>query len=206
MMLRLLPLVSLLVFQTASGSPDLHADRWREFVIGQTTSEETIRTLGPPTKDKTGKLELKEIIKRAFPAIRDQKGFRRLEYKKRIETFTRVALTFRDDKLVMIELESPGFMWANDVPKTFGSGFEAVEDFETEASIPSAPSADGESGAYLSEYADFYVLIGKADKTMVYAFVANEDGARLRRTYKLTKTGKLAGVVGIIQIISKDLK
>lgn len=194
---------------TIGQSPlEITPDQWRGQLLGQTTPEEAVKTLGPPAQDKKGRLEIMRM-KKQFPATQYQNVFRKLEYKD-INGFEKARLFFQNDKLVMIELRAGKSLLAQTAANSFNISFRVSADLSSSIPNIKTPSDAADvlqDPVYLQQYSDYYYLIGETGKSVVLAWVDNKkDGAYLRRYHNTKPIGQLFGYVRSIQIISKELK
>src|SRR5207253_9593018 len=79
------------------------ADGFRGLILNQTTAEDAIRILGPPAADKIDRLNVSKLSK-WLKAKHTEKIFRQLTFKN-IGDFSRIELSFLENKLMAIELE-----------------------------------------------------------------------------------------------------
>ena len=77
-------------------------DRWHDLVLNESGPADAIKVLGPAKKDETNRLRTNKIDKLLIDEHK-KKVFRTLEFA-RVDGFKTVLLTFKEDKLIAIEL------------------------------------------------------------------------------------------------------
>lgn len=90
-------LMSAKTMAQSSASPD----GFQALVLNETTLDNAMKELGAPDTDKTDDLDVSQIGKWLDPKYKE-KIFRKLTYKSK--AFSKIELSFLDDKLVMIDL------------------------------------------------------------------------------------------------------
>ena len=185
-MTRLLTIL-ISLFVTASGicaQAVATPDGFHGLTLNETTRQNVIDALGQPETDKTDSLDGSKLDK-WLDAKHKEKIFRQLTYKNR--DFTKIELSFLDDKLVMIDL-------------TFGKRFEvqklsnlfAVE-FAGLGGPISLPDKPGQmpGGFLATSYPAYYTKVAISDKTFLIANCASEGGGsspgRVERTRQISR-------------------
>lgn len=190
--MRLIKLLSCIVlagttaFAQASGKG--HSDRFQGLVLNQTSSEDAIKILGPPAADKTDRLDVSKLAKWLDPKFKE-KIFHQIAFKN-VGDFSRIQLSFLENKLVMIELEFKRNVAPQHLDSIFGVEFAVIGAASGPSDLPN------EVGRYparlIPEYYPFaYNLIGISDNVFILADCSTGDAARpgrIDRTRQISRT------------------
>jgi hypothetical protein len=126
-----------------------------------------IKALGPPLADKTDSLEVSELSKWLEPKHKE-KIFRQLTYKNR--DFTKIELSFLDDKLVMIDLKLGKRSEAAKLSNLFAVEFAGLGG---RISLPDKPG-QMPGGFIATSYPPYYTKVAVSDETFLIANCASE--------------------------------
>ena len=129
----LLTTAALVAFSLALHSPGVaqeqdrpRPDRWRGMVLGETTPEAAISSLGKPAKDSVQSLRVTSV-EQWVSKKRKEKVFRTLEYKKLSDGVEKAWLAFLDGKLVSITLDlKEGTVSPNGLTSIYGVEFTPI--------------------------------------------------------------------------------
>jgi hypothetical protein len=223
----LLPFASFLVITLCTAVPfaqenSTRPDGWRGLVLDVSTPEDAIRILGKPSKDKDKQAFTLVAAREWLGSVEKQKIFRKLTFKKP-EGFAQATLFFKDNKLVMIELEGKyefeeGWLDPDHLFKIFSADFKPHNKiFGGKRLLPPEEfSRVGDPAT--KDFAYYYDMIAVAERSFILADVNNSEpsaaglfGANpsYNRDQKDKKRrdagGKFPGNVEKIQIISRSL-
>jgi hypothetical protein len=181
-------------------------DQWRGLKLGVAEPAAAIQALGSPATDKLDRLLIQRVTKWFESGLRGKK-LRKLSFRD-VQGFSSVDLYYRDDKLVVIQLQPKERIEPSALPNIYGvtfspvvSGFEesmAPQDFERHA-----------GSVYPKTYPAQYGLVAVAARSVIVADVFNSGlGSVLRQSAGVRDTagGGFPGKVSRIQLISRDLE
>ena len=163
-------LVAVAIQAQIGNSP--RADGFRGLILNQTTAEDAIKVLGQPVSDKVDRLDVSKIDKWLDPKHKE-KIFRRLTFKN-VGDFNRIELSFREDKLEMIELVFKKNFSPLELGKLFGVEFRPVGIFSGPSSLPDKP---GKYPAAIipTLYPFSYNVVGISDKAFIWVDCSTAD-------------------------------
>lgn len=204
-MLSLILILCATAAQSTSDQPQ--PDRWRGLILNETTPDQAIAILGKPKSDKPDRLFIHEIDKWFEPGL-NKKNLRKQSFRD-VAGFDRVDLYYRDDKLVVMQLDPE----KNPIKPTalqniygiefrpFVGGFRESHnswDFERHA-----------GQVYPKTFPESYTLVGVSPGSIVAAAISNTSvGSILRQLNHVRDTagGGFPGKVHHIQLISRKLE
>ena len=142
-------------------------DGFKGLMLNESTVDDTITALGTPDADKVDSLDVSKLSKWLEPKHKE-KVFRKLTYKNR--DFSKIELSFLDNKLVMIDLN---FAKRYDVKKI--SNLFAVP-FAVLGGPINLPDKPGQmpGGFLATTYPAYYTMVAISDKTFLIANCASE--------------------------------
>jgi hypothetical protein len=183
-------------------------DRWRGLIIDQSTPDDAIKTLGQPKKDKPSSTRTYPLNKR-LTLDHNSKGIRKLNYE-RLEGIKEASLYFKDNKLILIELQLEKKVEASAIPRIYGIRFTPKISGMEMAFNPRAYETD-KGNIYPRNYPVVYYLIGLSDQTYVSAMVENGGMGNILLGSSRGKISEdddagFPGKVSRIQIISRTLE
>jgi hypothetical protein len=150
-------------------------DGFRGLILNQTSSEDAIRVLGQPAADKVDKLDVSKLAKWLDPKFKE-KIFRQLS-SKNVGDFSRIQLSFLENKLVMIELEFKKNIAPEHLDNIFGLEFAVIGAQSGPSDLPNEPGRY--PARFIPEYYPFtYNKIGISEKTFILADCSTGDAAR----------------------------
>ena len=160
-------------------------DGFQGLVLSETTLDDLKKALGNPDTDKTDNLDVSKISKWLDPKHKE-KIFRKLGYKNR--DFSKIELSFLDDKLVMIDLTFKKGYAAEKISNIFAARFALLGG---PASLPDEP------GQYpiafiATHFPPYYSLVGISEKTFLYVNCISGGGGSspgiVERTRQISRT------------------
>jgi len=188
-MKTILVVLTILLFLTTSVCPQSNnkADSFHGLVLNETTSEAATRILGQPSSDKVDRIDLSKLNKWLDPKIKE-KIFRQLAFKD-VGDFSRIQLSFLENKLVMIELEFKKNLGYWQLDHIFGLEFAVVG---LTAGPFELPNAIGKYPArFIPDHFPFnYNLIGISEHTFIWVDCSTNDAARpgrVDRTWQVSR-------------------
>jgi hypothetical protein len=159
MKIQTIIIILVLTYSGLAQNSSFQLNQWNGMIIDDSTPENALGVLGVPDKEKTDSLEIKKISRWFVKDVRE-KRFRRLEYRK-VKGFYNVALSFSENKLVLIDLH-PIKMFETDMIQ-FKDEFKLIggRDLRPEAySLGRKPGEFVKSKALTSfGYYNFYDLV-----------------------------------------------
>ena len=165
----------------AQGSNSSRADGFRGLIPNQTTSEDAARILGQPAADKVDRLDVTKISKWLDPKHKE-KIFRQLSFKN-VGDFSRIQLSFLENKLVMIELEFKKNVEPARLDKIFGLEFATIGGQSGPSDLPNEPGKY--PVRFIPTYYPFtYNLIGISEDAFIWADCSTGDAARPGRVVR----------------------
>jgi hypothetical protein len=209
------------VFAQQTGAPN----QWNGLTLDQSTTEDAIRLFGEPEKDKN-KQSL-EILRATswLSGKQDEKIYRSLSYKN-LKGFDYVKLSFLEDKLILINLESANGLkksvWLDpdDLAEIFGIEFKPyARKYGRTRPTPTEFKTNAPSELKEGEYNFWYDLMAVGDESFIIAIANNDknliggavnpnDPTDLKiedRKKEINSKGKYPGFVERIQIISRRI-
>lgn len=197
-------------------------DGWRGLVLDGSTVEDAIRILGQPSKDKDKQRVELVAASEWLGDLEKQKLFRKLTFKKP-EGFAQATLFFKDNKLVIIELDGKyefqeGWLDPDALFSLFNADFKPHNKiFGGKRLLP--PEEFSRVGdAATKDFAWYYDMIAVAERSFILADVKNSEPSAVgilganpsysRETKDKKKRdagGKFPGFVEKVQIISRSL-
>jgi hypothetical protein len=183
-------------------------DRWRGLILNQSTPDDAIRILGNPAEDKVDRIRVFQID-RWVTSKQKEKIFRKLLFKKP-EGVDKATLSFLENKLVMIEIdtskEKP--VSPNAIANVYGIEFYPMVSALSEALYPDNFERN-QGRVYPKEYPTFYHLVSVSKNSFISAGIGNVPslgGAFARSAGVKDQAGSFPGKVEYIQIISRKLE
>ena len=178
-MKKSLTLLASLAFVTANafaqGSISSRADGFRGLILNQTTAEDALRILGKPAGDQTDRLDVSKISKWLDPKHKE-KIFRQLSFKD-VGDFSRIQLSFLENKLMMIELEFKKTILPERLESIFGVEFAVIGAQSSPSDLPNEPGKY--PVRFIPTYHPFsYNLIGISEHTFIWVDCSTGDVAR----------------------------
>jgi hypothetical protein len=159
----------------AQGNNGPHASAFGGLVLNTTSSEGATRILGQPVADKTDRLDVSKISKWLDPKHKE-KVFRQLSFKN-VGDFSRIQLSFLENKLVMIELEFKKNVEPARLDKVFGLEFAIIGGQSGPSDLPNEPGKY--PVRFIPTYYPFtYNLIGISEDAFIWADCSTGDVAR----------------------------
>ncbi len=152
-------------FAQAAATPD----GFYGLMLNDTTLNDARNALGQAVADKTDSLDVSKLGK-WLDAKHKEKIFRQLTYKNR--DFTRIELSFLDEKLVMIDLEFAKKYEATKLSTLFAVEFAALGG---PISLPDKPG-QMPGGFIAMGYPPYYAKVAISDKTFLLANCASQGG------------------------------
>lgn len=204
-MKKLLPLfilIFVLSFTVFSQNPD----SWRGLVLDEATPEKAAEILGKPKTDKANQSFRPLKFNEWFDV--KTKNFRIFHYENAaaIEGFKDVKLIFRNEKLVALTLE-PEKLEASALSRAYGVEFQYLSDKISQSMAPRDFERDN-GKTYPKNYPDIYYLMHNAEKSYIFALIANNSlGAILGKGMGVKDASEsIPGKVAVIQLITKSLE
>jgi hypothetical protein len=187
MMRRLLTILFCLILLSAKTIAQSAAspDAFQGLVLNETTLDDVKKALGNSDTDKTDSLDVSKIGKWLDPKHKE-KVFRKLSYKSR--EFSKIELSFFDDKLVMIDLTFKKSYDAEKISNLFAVRFALLGG---PASLPDEP------GKYpvpfiATHFPPYYSLVAISEKTFLYVNCISGGGGSspgiVERTRQISRT------------------
>ncbi len=204
-MKKLLPLILLFVWSlSVCGQDKALPDRWRELILDEATPEQVLEKFKNPKADKPNQ-SFRPLKYNEWFNVKNNKNFRLIHYEN-IEGFKDAKLFFLDNKLVVIQLE-PEKLGASALAQSYGVDFEVLVSGISKALSPQDFDRD-KGKAYPKRFPDFYEVMHKAEKSCIFAGIANNSvGSILGRGIGLEDdSNSLPGKVSMIQLISRKLE
>jgi hypothetical protein len=176
--------------------------------VDESAPEDAIRSLGKPTKDKSESPRTYPLNKRVR-VDHNTKGIRKLSYEK-VEGVGKAHLYFKDDKLILIDLELKPGIPATTFPNLYGIEFWPKVS-EMEQGFEPGNYERNEGRVYPKNYPVVYYLIASTNKTYVSAMVDNGGMGGMLFGSKRSKMGDsdlggFPGKVERVQIISRKFE
>lgn len=187
--------------QTETKTDQPKPDRWRGLFLNDATPDDAISKLGKPETDKIDSIRIYEIGK-WFTEEQKKKLFRKLTYKD-VEGIKKAELSFKDNKLVLIELHFEKKLSPHALSNSYGIEFKPHF-----GGLFSGQEARSKSGLNQPiNYPPSYSLVGKAEKSIICATVGNGIGSALKDVAGVADgEGNFPGKVIMMQIISRSLE
>ncbi len=174
-------LLILAVFVCATTSiaqePPAQPDGWHGLVVDVSTGEDAIRILGQPSSDKSAQsLHLNLVDKWLEGGKYNQKIFRRLTFKK-LEGLEQVQLSFFDNKLVLIQLETrtgevPDWVDPDDLAAMFNAKFTYSE-WHLGKKLPPLAEFEKLDSTVPAKFSELYYMIAITTRSFIVAGVDN---------------------------------
>ena len=156
----------------------LQPDGWRGLIIDVSTPQDAIRILGQPSSDKSGQsLHLVLVDKWLSGGKYNEKVFRILRFKKP-DGFNEAWLSFREDKLVLINLvphtgNVPDWIDPDHLAEMFNSKF-IYSEWHFGKKLPPLAEFEKLDSTPPKKYAEIYHMIAITDRTFIMGYVDNE--------------------------------
>lgn len=166
--------------QTFPASPD----RFKWFILNETTPDDIIKLLGTPDADKTNNLDVSKIGKWLDPKYKE-KIFRQLSYTKSSD-FLKIELSFLDGKLVMIDLEYKKNIQPDKLMNLFNIEFAHLGG---PASLPNKPG-QYPIPFFPTGFPPAYSMVASSEKTFIYVNCGTGDTSspgRVERTRQISR-------------------
>ena len=206
-------------FSEAQSDHDNRPDRWRGLILGESTPNDTVDSLGPPSSDKVTSLSV-TLVDKWLGTKHKQKIFRTLSFEK-VKGFDEAKISFLDNKLVMIRLtaksyDDPDWIDPDNLQKLFGSEFTPLVKFMGKR-MPALRDYDANrERASKKEMDGMYDMLAVTERSFIVtrvdngAFGRNDlvPGSRRRRDKELKEMsagGEYPGEVVFIQLISRGI-
>lgn len=201
-------LLFLAAYINAQDQDSPKADRWRGLIINMSSPEDAVKILGQPMKDKMESTRTYPLNKRLI-LDHNSKDVRRLAYKK-LEGIKEADLFFKDNKLVLIQLQLEKKVDASAVSRIYGISF-TPKISGAELSLSPGDYETHKGNTYPRNFPVVYYLIGLSDQTYVSAMVENGGVGNILFGSRRGKIGEedgagFPGKIGRIQIISRVLE
>ena len=169
----------------APGNPK--ADGFGGLVLNKSTAEDATRILGQPASDQTDRLDVGRLSK-WLDAKQKEKIFRQLSFKN-VGDFSRIQLSFLENKLVMIELDFKKTVLPERLDKIFGVEFAVIGGQTGPSDLPNEP------GKYPvrftpTAYPFNYNLIGISAETFIWVDCSTGDATRPGRIDKTRQVSR----------------
>lgn len=196
--MRILLLICLTVF-----GQQAQPDRWRGLILGETTQEQAIATLGHPKEINQRKIWIQKIgdwlskdIKRELPYIRWEN----------IAGMKTVDAYFLDGKLVALDLYLKAEVRAAALDSIYGVSFKhLISNAGRIAAGPGAYQRDrGETYSNIDE--TLYHVGAKAERAFIVAWCEVGFGEGLKRSFGTGTDDSRPGKVRNLQIYSRRLE
>jgi hypothetical protein len=176
-------------------------DRWRGLILGESSPNDAIARLGKPESDKVDSLKI-YVIGKWFTDDHKKKLYRKLVFQE-VETVKKVELSFKDEKLVMIELHFDKKFSPHSLGNNYSIAFKPI--FGGLFSGSEARSKQGLNQPI--NYPPAYSLVGKSEKSVLFANVSNVTGSVFKDVAGVNDTeDTFPGKVDRLQIISRTLE
>lgn len=148
------------------------ADGFRGLVLNQTSPDDAIRVLGQPASDKVDRLNVSKLSKWLDPKHKE-KIFRQLDFKN-VGDFSRIELSFLENKLMMIGLDFKKSLSPFKIDDLFGVEFAVVGIQGGPFDLPNEP---GKSPVRFlpTLYPFTYGMVGISDKAFVWVDCSTGD-------------------------------
>jgi hypothetical protein len=188
-------------------------------VLNVSSPDDAVRLFGTPAKEKD-KIALE--LSRPLSWLSDkckEKVFRTLTYKK-LHDYKQVQFSFLDNKLVLINLETPdaeleeNWIDPDDLEQLFGVSFKPHQrKYNSKLPSPSEFKASAPAELKKEEYAYWYDMIAVSENSFIVAIVDNYqyrsglfDSPDVKRRKKINARGtRYPGYVSNIEIVSHTL-
>jgi hypothetical protein len=181
-------------------------DRWRGLVLDQSTPTDARNILGDPASDRPDRLFIYHVNKWFQPGL-NKKNLRKIAFKG-VEGFDKVDLYFREDKLVVIQLDPYQKIAPTALSNIYGTQFNPfVSGFEEAMSPQQFERNQGK--VYPKTFPDSYSLVGLSSSSVIAAIVENSGfGSILKQGLGVRDTAGAGfpGTVRQIQLISRTLE
>ncbi|HYX28058.1 MAG TPA: hypothetical protein VE863_05790 [Pyrinomonadaceae bacterium] len=164
------------------------ADGFGGLVLNKSTAEDATRILGQPASDQTDRLDVQKLGK-WLDARQKEKIFRQLSFKN-VGDFSRIQLSFLENKLVVIELDFKKTILPERLDKIFGVEFAVIGGQTGPSDLPNEP------GKYPvrftpTAYPFNYNLIGISAETFIWVDCSTGDAARPGRIDKTRQISRV---------------
>ena len=156
----------------------VQTDGWRGLVIDVSTPQDAIRILGQPASDKSGQTLRLVLVDKWLPGgSYNEKIFRTLMFKKP-DGFEQVWLSFRDDKLVFIDLvphtgNVQDWIDPDNLAEMFNSKF-IYSEWHFGKKLAPLTEFEKLDSTPPKKFAMLYDMIAITDRTFVLAYVDNK--------------------------------
>jgi hypothetical protein len=172
---RFILLVSVSLFAANAWSQTGNAPRpdgFRGLILNQTSTEDAIRVLGQPAGDRVDRLNVSKLSKWLDLKYKE-KIFRQLDFKN-VGDFSRIGLSFLENKLMMIELDFKKNLSPFKIDSLFAVEFAVVGVQGGTFDLPNEP------GKYPVRflptlYPFTYGMIGVSDKAFIWVDCSTVD-------------------------------
>jgi hypothetical protein len=201
--LAVLLLVASSEVRFALAQTEYRTDGWRTLTLDESSVEDAMRTLGRPSEDKVGGLNVRNAGE-WVTAKPKEKIFRRLVYKN-IDEVKRAELSFLADKLVMISIILKRPLPAKELAGKYGTDFAVIKGQIPKGSRP-ADYEGRKEGFMPGDYPPVYMLVTVSERSFVAASIVDVSAKHaLKRVVNSPTKDALPGKVFIIETISRRL-
>jgi hypothetical protein len=201
--LFLLLLVASSVVESARAQTEYRPDDWRTLTLDESSVEDAMRSLGRPSEDKMGGLNVRNAGAWVATKAKGQ-TFRRLVYKNLGEV-KRAELSFLADKLVMISIILKRPIPAKELVGKYGTDFTVIKGKIPEGSQP-ADYEGRKEGFAPGEYPPVYMMVTVSERSFVAASIVDVSAKNaVKRAVNSPTKDALPGNVFIIETISRRL-
>jgi len=180
-------------------------DAWHNLTLNITTPSQASQELGTPVSDKPDRLFIHRIS-RWFESGLNHKNLRKQVFKA-VEGFSDVALYYKEDKLVVIQLSLSKGIEPTALKNIYGIEFQLFTG-GMEAAIPAGYTLDGNK-VQAKNYPSEYSLVAIAERSVISASVNNSGfGTILRQSAGVPDVygSGFPGKVKMVQLISRTLE
>lgn len=211
--MRKIILITLLFLLSASafGQTDKASiNSWRGLVIDQTTFDQAVAVLGKPVKDKPNET-LTPIFYSKWFGNKMPKGFREATFKN-IEGLDSVVLSFKDDKLVVIEMDMKKDLSAAALTDAYDTRFYPLVGNFAGGITPNDLANNDREIIFPERFPAAYYLASANDKTIGFALASMGFAETFAATLSTPRgqrpglSGTMPGIVRKIQLISRSLE
>jgi hypothetical protein len=155
-------------------------DGFKGLTLNETTLNDAMTALGQPDADKIDSLDVSKISKWLEPKHKE-KVFRKLTYKN--HDFSKIELSFLDNKLVMIDLDFAKRYDAKNISNLFAVQFALLGG---PISLPDKPG-QMPGGFLATTFPAYYTMVAISEKTFLLANCASEGRGTSPGTVERTR-------------------
>lgn len=185
-------------------------NKWRGLIIGESSFEQAKEILGEPVKDKPNET-FRPIFYSKWFGNKLPKGFREVKFKN-IEGFDNIVLFFKENKLLIIEMDMKKDLSASALTDAYDTRFYPLLGNFAAGITPNDLSRTDREMIYPERFPPAYFLASANDKTIGFAQATmgfgESFGAILTtpRGQQPGLTGTMPGLVRKMQLISRTLE